>query len=74
MYRNPFVILQGLVKRPGLQIGTVAVVDGNAVRVTLPGGGTVVARGEATVGERVYIRGDIIEGVAANLPIEVIDV
>lgn len=74
MYRNPFVVLQELIKTPGLVIGTVAAVDGNAVRVTLPGGGSLVARGEGVVGQKVYVRNGVIEGEAANLPIELIEV
>ena len=42
--------------------------------VVLPGGGLIRARGEATVGETVFVRDDVIEGVAPSLPMEIIDI
>lgn len=42
--------------------------------VVLPGGGLIRARGEVTVGETVFVRDDVIEGVAPALPMEIIDI
>ena len=42
--------------------------------MVLPGGGLIRARGEATVGETVFVRDDVIEGVAPSLPMEIIDI
>ena len=42
--------------------------------VVLPGGGLIRARGETTVGETVFVRDDVIEGVAPSLPMEIIDI
>lgn len=61
-----------LPKQP-LQIGLVTSVTGGVATLTLPDGGTTQARGEATVGQRVYFRGGAIEGQAPTLPLEVID-
>ena len=57
-----------------LQVGEVtAITDGLAV-VQLPGGGQLRARGETTVGQRVFVRDGVIEGPAPALPIEILEV
>lgn len=42
--------------------------------ITLLGGGTVRARGQATAGDKVFVRGDVIEGPAPNLTVVVYEV
>ena len=42
--------------------------------VVLPGGGLIRARGNATVGQNVFVRDDVIESVAPTLPMEIIDI
>lgn len=69
MLRNPIRALLDLIPQPALQIGTVTSVSDGSVKVTLPGGGTLIARGTAEVGDKVYVRGDVVEGVAPALPI-----
>ena len=44
------------------------------VTVQLPGGGTVRARGSAAVGDRVFVRDGVLEAVAPNLPLEIIEI
>ncbi len=57
-----------------LQVGEVtAITDGLAV-VQLPGGGQLRARGETTVGQRVFVRDGVIEGPAPALPIEILEI
>jgi hypothetical protein len=51
-----------------LMVGTVAYVIGGVATVTLPGGGTTQARGNATQGQRVFVRDGSIEGPAPDLP------
>lgn len=62
-----------LPSRP-LQIGEVLSIDDGIAVIELPGGGTVRARGDATVGQLVFVRDSVIEGVAPSLPIEVIEI
>lgn len=62
-----------LPKRP-LQVATVVAVDGSAVTVQLPGGGLLQVRGDALLGDQVFVRDGVIEGAAPALPIEVIGV
>ena len=44
------------------------------VTVQLPGGGTVKARGSASMGARVFVRDGVIESDAPSLPIELIEI
>ena len=65
--RNPFRQLMDLLPSRPLQVGTVTAVDGGVARITLPGGGILQARGEATVGQRVFVRDGLIESEATTL-------
>lgn len=67
MLRNPYrVFLDMLPARP-LEVGTVLTVAGEVVTVELPGGGRLQARGQTTVGARVFVRDGLIEGSAPTL-------
>lgn len=57
-----------------LQAGTVIEVGTGVALVVLPGGGLIRARGVATVGQTVFVRDEVIEGVAPSLPLEIIDI
>lgn len=70
---NPWKELTELVSGPPLQAGTVTSVEDGIATITLPGGGIVQARGIANPGQTVFVRGDVIEGEAEDLPIEIID-
>lgn len=67
MYRNPYTALIGLLPQRPLLVGTVTVVDNGVATVEMPGGGAEQARGEAVVGQRVFIRDGLIEGLAPAL-------
>ena len=57
-----------------LQVGVVTEVGAGVVTVQLPGGGTVRARGSAAIGARVFVRDGVLEAVAPNLPLEIIEI
>jgi hypothetical protein len=59
-----------------LQVGTVIEVGAGVLSVQLPGGGTVRARGGSSelVGQGVFVRNDVIEGLAPDLPLEIIEI
>ena len=65
--RNPLFDFQALLPARPLQVGTVIAVTGETATVELPGGGRLQARGQATVGARVFVRDGAIEGGAPNL-------
>lgn len=71
---NLFKQLMALMPDPALQVGVVAAVSGGIADVTLPGGGVIKARGDATVGDSVFVRGGVIEGQAPSLSIVTIEV
>lgn len=72
--RNPYKQLLSILPNTPLLTGSVIAVDGNVATVQLPGGGLSLARGEATVGQRVFFRDGAIEGIAPNLTVETIEV
>ena len=74
--RNQFQQFLDLVPDPALQVGTEQSVESNVATVILPGGGLLKARGGSTdlVGQSVFVRNDVIEGLAPNLPLEVIEI
>ena len=57
-----------------LQAGTVLEVGGGVALVVLPGGGLIRARGNAAVGQKVFVRDDAIEGIAPSLTLEIIEI
>ena len=57
-----------------LQVGVVTEVGAGVVTVQLPGGGTARARGSAAVGDRVFVRDGVLEAVAPNLTLEIIEI
>ena len=71
---NLYKAFLDLIPDPALQVGTVLEINSNIVTLTMPGGGLLKARGEATLGQTVFVRGGVIEGPAPSLPIELIEV
>jgi hypothetical protein len=71
---NPWKALQGLLAGPALQAGVVLSIDDSLAVIQLPGGGLVQGRGQAEVGQTVFVRGGVIEGEASDLPIDLIDI
>ncbi len=57
-----------------LQTGTVIEVGAGVLSVQLPGGGTVHARGSAAIGQKVFVRDGVLEAVAPNLALEIIEI
>ena len=72
--RNLYEQFRRLVPDPPLQAGTVVDVGSGVVTVVLPGGGLIKARGNAAVGQKVFVRDDAIEGDAPTLPLEIIEI
>jgi hypothetical protein len=72
--RNLFKLFEALLPQTPLQVGDVTAVVGGVATVTLPGGGTIQARGDGQLGQRVFVRDGAIEGLAPSLEIELIEV
>lgn len=71
---NPYHQLLALLPARPLMVGDVTAVDAGVATIELPGGGVVQARGDVTVGARVFFRDGAIEGPAPSLSVEIIDV
>ncbi|WP_407935844.1 hypothetical protein [Cupriavidus necator] len=71
---NPYQVLRGLLPDAPLQVGTVVSVTNGIAAVQLPGGGVLRARGDAYIGQNVFVRDGVVEGTAPSLPLQLIDV
>lgn len=71
---NLYRVFKDLIPVNPLLVGIVTAVNTGACTVDLPTGGSVVARGVAVVGNTVFVRDGVIEGVAPSLTIETIEV
>lgn len=71
---NLFRQLIDLLPDPALQVGEVTSVNDGICTIALPGGGVLTARGAATVGDQVFVRGGVVEGTAPALSVELIEV
>jgi len=69
---NLYRKFRALIPDAPLLVGTV--VATMPLRVELPDGTHIPARGEAMVGERVFVRDGAVEGPAPLLPVEIIEV
>ena len=74
---NLYQQFRALLPDPPLQVGTVidvTGVSGGVVTVQLPGGGLLKARGNAQIGPKVFVRDAVVEAIAPNLTLELIDI
>lgn len=71
---NVYEQFRRLIPDPPLQAGTVIEVGSGVVAVALPGGGVLRARGSADLGQVVFVRDDVVEGIAQSLPLELIEI
>ncbi|MDZ4237979.1 MAG: hypothetical protein U1A81_07465 [Hydrogenophaga sp.] len=67
MLRNPYKAFLDLLPGRPLEVGTVVAITGDVATIELPGGGQLQARGQSTVGARVFVRDGLIEGEAPTL-------
>ena len=72
--RNLYSEFRALIPEAPLQVGTVTQVTGGVVTLQLPGGGLLKARGSAGVGQKVFVRDAVIEAIAPNLTLELIEI
>ena len=71
---NLYQQFRALLPESPLRVGTVTEVAAGVITVQLPGGGLVQARGSAEVGQHVFVRDGVVEGVAPSLPVELIEI
>ena len=74
--RNLFQAFLALIPDPALQVGAVQSVSANVATIILPGGGLLKARGASSemVGRNVFVRDGVVEGLAPDLPTEIIEI
>ena len=71
---NLYQQFRALLPHAPLQVGTVAAAAPGVVTVQLPGGGRLNARGQAELGQNVFVRDGVVEAIAPGLPLEVIEI
>jgi hypothetical protein len=71
---NVYQQFRQLLPDPPLQAGTVTAVGVGVLTVQLPGGAAITVRGDAQVGQNVFFRDGVVEGVAPSLTLEVIEI
>lgn len=64
---NAYREFMALMPDEPLEVGEITSIEGGVAIITLPGGGVLQARGEGTVGQRVFVRAGLIEGDAPTL-------
>ena len=64
---NVFTQFLALLPKESLEVGTVIATTDTGATVQLMGGGIVQARGDAALGQRVFVRAGAIEGPAPDL-------
>lgn len=71
---NLYRIFKDLLPEASLLVGTVTAVQTGGCVIELPDGSKVFARGVATVGQHVFVRDGVIEGVAPALTVVTIEI
>lgn len=71
---NLYKAFQSLLSEAPLLVGTVISVQSNGYLIELPDGAQINARGTATIGQKVFVRDNVIEGIAPNLVVETIEI
>ncbi|NHC05943.1 hypothetical protein [Azonexus fungiphilus] len=74
MAYNLYQRLRAIIPSPRVQAGTVTSAVPGRVIVTFPDGSTLMVRGTAVSGDRVYVRDGVIEGPAPALPVIEIEI
>ena len=64
---NAYREFMALMPDQPLEVGEITSIAGGVALITLPGGGVLQARGDGTVGQRVFVRAGVIEGAAPTL-------
>ena len=71
---NPYKRLMRLLPGRPLLVGTVTAYADGVATLSIVGGGEALARGEATIGDKVFFRDGAIEGPAPDLPEDIVEV
>lgn len=78
--RNLYREFRALIPDAPLQVGEVMQVDASGtgmLTVQLPGGSLIRVRGNAAtvaIGQKVFVRNDVLEAAAPNLSLEIIEI
>jgi hypothetical protein len=71
---NLYSVFKALLPETPLLVGVVYSIQAGGCYVTLPSGGRVLAKGEATIGQTVFVKDGIIQGIAPSLAVVAITI
>lgn len=71
---NVYEQFRQLLPSSPLQVGVVTEIGAGVVSVRLPGGGMSRARGSAAMGQKVFVRDGVLEAIAPDLTLEIIEI
>lgn len=71
---NLYRIFKDLIPQSPLLIGEVVASHSTYCDIELPGGAYITARGAGTVGDKVFVRDGMIEGVAPTLTVITVEI
>jgi hypothetical protein len=74
MSYNLYRRLRDILPDEPLLVGLITSESAAGYVIQLPDGAEIVARGDATVGQRVFVRAGLIEGPAPELPVVLLSV
>lgn len=74
MITNLWKRLRNLLPDPPLLAGEVVAVGSYSITVELPDGSRITARGDASVGQYVFVRDGRVESIAPALPVVLIEI
>ena len=66
---NPCAAFKALLAPAPLQTGTMRDIHQGVATIELPGGALIRARGQASTAQKVFVRGNLIESTAPDLPV-----
>ena len=72
--KNPVALFKEIFPDAPLLVGDVIATEGGIATVELQGGGIAQVRGDATPGQRVFVRDGVIESTAPVLPVVEIEI
>lgn len=71
---NLYRLFKDLIPTDQVLVGTVTSSSGDTHQVTCIDGSVVVAYGQASINQKVFVKGTSIQGAAPNLTLEIIEI
>lgn len=74
MSANAYVRLARMLSGGPVKIGTVTAFSSGVAMIEYPGGAKETARGDTSVGQKVFVKDGVIQGEAPSLPVYEVEI